>query len=99
MQNPHQTTEAESRSTLPRLRMLALACAALASTALARAIETTDAATGDMVDETVNLEKIAVTGERIESKNYKVQESLTATKTNTPLLDVPQSITIVTEQQ
>ncbi|MES1194908.1 MAG: TonB-dependent receptor plug domain-containing protein, partial [Opitutus sp.] len=56
-------------------------------------------ALGDVAEETVKLENISVTGERVESKNYKVQESLTATKTNTPLLDVPQSITIVTEQQ
>ncbi len=84
---------------MPLLRVLVLTCTALATPLLARLGEAKNAALGEMADETVKLEAISVIGERVESKNYKVQESLTATKTNTPLLDVPQSITIVTEQQ
>jgi catecholate siderophore receptor len=53
----------------------------------------------DPAEQPVQLESFAVTAQRTESKNYKVEHSLTATKTDTPLLDVPQSVTIVTEQQ
>ena len=49
--------------------------------------------------EPVQLDKVAVTGQRVESKNYKVEQSLTATKTSTALIDVPQSIAIVTGEQ
>jgi len=42
---------------------------------------------------------VQVAAQPVESKNYKVEQSHTATKTTTPLLDVPQSITIVSEQQ
>ena len=50
-------------------------------------------------EEPVKLSSFEVTAQQVESKNYKVEHSLTATKTDTPLLNVPQSITIVTEQQ
>jgi len=57
------------------------------------------AATADAEGPTIELESIAVTASRAESNNYKVEQSFTATKTNTPLLNVPQSISIVTEEQ
>lgn len=43
-----------------------------------------------------NIEHIQVTGEK---QQYKVQTTTTATKTNTLLRDIPQAITVVTEQQ
>lgn len=100
MQNLRSLAETESRlsSKIPSLRLAAAACACLAA-GLAHAATGIDTAVGEMADETVRLENMAVTGERVESRNYKAEESLTATKTNTPLLDVPQSVTIVTEQQ
>lgn len=42
------------------------------------------------------IEHIQVTGEK---QQYKVQTTTTATKTNTLLRDIPQAITVVTEQQ
>ncbi|HVZ63671.1 MAG TPA: TonB-dependent siderophore receptor [Lacunisphaera sp.] len=48
---------------------------------------------------TISLEKMEVTGQRAESKYYQVTESLSATKTPTALLDIPQSISIVTAEQ
>lgn len=43
-----------------------------------------------------NLEPIIVTGQ---SRGYVAVNSVTATKTDTPLLDVPQSINVVTREQ
>lgn len=40
-----------------------------------------------------------VTTTLVESINYKVENSATATKTSRPLIDVPQSIAIITKQQ
>lgn len=50
-------------------------------------------------EEPVTMAGVQVAAQPVESKNYKVEQSHTATKTTTPLLDVPQSITIVSEQQ
>lgn len=46
--------------------------------------------------EDVRIEHIEVKGEKL---NYKVQTTTTATKTNTLLRDIPQAITVLTEQQ
>ena len=100
MQTLHQITKAKSRSAqLCRTHLLALAFAAMAATALCGADDTTATTPGKTPDETLKLDDLTVTGERIESRNYKVEESYTATKTNTSLLNVPQSINIVTELQ
>lgn len=53
----------------------------------------------DAGSETIAFEKVEVTGQRAESKYYQVVESLSATKTPTALIDVPQSIAIVTGEQ
>ncbi len=84
---------------IPSPRLLALVAGLLAASVVSRAGDVVGAFTGEVSGETVKLDDIAVTAERVESKNYQVQNSFTATKTDTPLLDVPQSITIVTEQQ
>ncbi|MDX2187564.1 MAG: TonB-dependent siderophore receptor [Opitutaceae bacterium] len=47
--------------------------------------------------ETVVLEKLTVTGEG-ETSAYAVERSLSATRTHTPLVDVPQAITVVTRE-
>ncbi len=46
-------------------------------------------------DELLHLEKIAVNG-RKDVKHYSTQRSLTATKTDTALVDVPQAVTVIT---
>ena len=43
------------------------------------------------------MEKFAVTGQR-ESQTYSVNRSLTATKTDTPLVNVPQAVTVITRE-
>jgi len=48
--------------------------------------------------QTVELPQVQVTGELSGKDNYFVPVTTTATKTDTPLRDVPQSVTIVTRQ-
>lgn len=48
--------------------------------------------------ETVNLEKFEVVDERLAAEAYLTKRSLSATKTDAPLLDVPQSVTVVTRE-
>ena len=92
--------ETESR-TLTRVTCLAavslgsfsLPLACLAGTEIAP--QTNDEVSG----ETIQLENIEVTGQRAESKIYRVEQAVTATKTNTALVNVPQSLTIVSEEQ
>jgi catecholate siderophore receptor len=50
-------------------------------------------------DQPIALEKVEVTGQQAESKNYRVEPTGTATKTGTALVNVPQSLTIVSEEQ
>ena len=47
-------------------------------------------------DESKKIEHIEVKGE---AQSYKVEAISTATKTNTPLRDIPQAITVLTEEQ
>lgn len=72
---------------------LATASAFLSSAAMLR---------GDLLEpngQPVRLSDFEVSAQRVESTNYRVERSVTATKTDTPLLDVPQSISVVTERQ
>lgn len=48
--------------------------------------------------ETVNLDKFEVVDQRLAAEAYLTKRSLTATKTDAPLLDVPQSVTVVTRE-
>ena len=80
--------------TLPRLLALAalplgLAAAALAQTATTPSYLPTK-------EETVQLEKFLVNDQR--EKSYASRRSLTATKTDTALIDVPHSLTVVTRE-
>ncbi len=45
----------------------------------------------------VVLEKYEITGYR-DTQNYSIQHSLTATKTDTALVDVPQAVTVITRE-
>ena len=49
--------------------------------------------------EVVRLEPYEVAERRAESRDYRSEQSVTATRTDTPLNEVPQSITVVTEEQ
>jgi catecholate siderophore receptor len=50
-------------------------------------------------DDPIRLESFEVRGDRSRDENYKPDRTRTATKTDTPLQDVPQSITVVTSEQ
>lgn len=45
--------------------------------------------------DTVDLDKFEVHDERLSSEAYRTARTTTATKTDTPLLDVPQSVTVI----
>ncbi|MDR7039246.1 catecholate siderophore receptor [Methylobacterium sp. BE186] len=49
--------------------------------------------------EGVTLDQLSVEGQRGNTVGYLTKRSSTATKTDTPLLDTPQSVTVVTQQQ
>lgn len=68
---------------------LALSAALVSGSTFANATAATSA-------DDSTIEHIQVTGEK---QQYKVQTTTTATKTNTLLRDIPQAITVVTEQQ
>ena len=99
MKTPRQFIENESRLLAISLRLLVLVSAALTAAISSPGGESADASSGETAGETIKLEDLEITGQRAESKNYKVEQIVTATKTNTPLLDVPQSISIVSEEQ
>ncbi|MEA1831532.1 TonB-dependent siderophore receptor [Methylobacterium durans] len=50
-------------------------------------------------NESVTLDQLSVEGLRGNTVGYLTKRSSTATKTDTPLIDTPQSVTIVTQQQ
>lgn len=79
---------------LPHLRGLWLAgvaAAAMAGPALAKE------PIGEQ--QSTTLGEIVVTGERASRTSYAVDSSLSAMKTNTPLIDTPQSVTVVSLKQ
>jgi catecholate siderophore receptor len=47
--------------------------------------------------ETVQLDKFVVTGRR-EVASYVIKQTVTGTKTDTPLVNVPQSMTVITRE-
>ena len=85
-----------TRSSSP---ILAMVCLTFAAATAPLEAENNLVAYNDSNGQPVQLDSFEVVSSRAESKNYKAENSLTATKTNTALLDVPQSISIVTEEQ
>ena len=73
----------------------ALVCLALTL----HAASSTDPWFASAAERPLQLEPFAVKDHQTESESYRADQLLTATKTNTPLLNIPQSITVVTEQQ
>lgn len=79
-----------------RLTPIAMACLALLSP-LAHAESSAGAQADVETSAATNLPTVYVDGQTV--TGYSIKETSTATKTETPLKDVPQSITIVTEAQ
>lgn len=96
MNSSVSSIETKSRSQLSRSLRLAAAC--LAGTALAHAQDNATPSYLPPTQEAVLvLEKFAVNGER-SAHQYASDHSITATKTDTPLLNVPQAITVITRE-
>ncbi len=70
---------------------------ALAPTAIVVAQNTTTPSYLPSKDEVVQLEKFEVIGHR-DDQSYTVQRTITATKTDTSLVNVPQAITVITRE-
>ena len=70
--------------------------ASLPGSATPPALDSGEAAGGPRTRRPTTLDTVEVAGEQIEG--YDAERSSTATKTDTPLLDIPQSITVVTHQ-
>jgi len=79
--------------------LLASACAAgaLASDAWASSADAEWIAAA--AEQPVQLEKFSVTDRRTEADAYRTEQIVSATKTRTALLDVPQSISVVSAEQ
>lgn len=95
MQKSYSETETESRSLTRRALQLALIGCTLAAASVALA----DMAPSYLppANEVLQLEKLQVNGHNGKD-NYAVQRSITATKTDTALVDVPQAVTVVTRE-
>lgn len=76
-------------------RAVAATAAIILGTVGARGQETAAA----LAESPVALDKFEVQGERPGDKRYNAPSSLTATKTDTALVNLPQSLTVVTEAQ
>ncbi len=99
MKTSHPYIETGSRKINATFCLLCLAYTVFAPVSACHGDELADASYGDTASGTLQLEDIEITGQRAESENYRVEQIVTATKTNTALVDVPQSITIVSEEQ
>lgn len=95
MTNPRPTTRTESRAKFRPLFLLVLAGALLPSAT--RADDLTTPSYLPTKSPVLHLEKIAVNG-RKHTLSYSVQRTMTATKTDTALVDVPQAVTVITRE-
>jgi catecholate siderophore receptor len=95
MTNPRLLTRTESRAKFRHLCLLVFTGALLPTAA--RADDTTTPSYLPAKDHVLHLGKIAVNG-RKHDQNYSVQRTMTATKTDTALVDVPQAVTVITRE-
>ncbi|HRG55684.1 MAG TPA: TonB-dependent receptor plug domain-containing protein, partial [Lacunisphaera sp.] len=95
MNQPRSITETKSRPLTRRTIPLALACCAFAAAGVAQA----EMAPSYLppTNEILQLEKLQVNGHNGKD-SYAVQRSITATKTDTALVDIPQAVTVVTRE-
>ena len=49
--------------------------------------------------ETLELSPVDVQGERVESPRYQAPDATTATKTDTPIIETPQSVSVISAEQ
>lgn len=80
-------------SLLHRSRKFAIAAAVLAGIAAFGQVDSAD------LGEPTRLEPFTVRSERAREENYKADRISTATKTDTPLQEVPQAVSVVTQEQ
>jgi catecholate siderophore receptor len=73
--------------------------ASLASSPLLLAQNSSGASALRADDELVRLDRVEVSTDRARDENYKADRTRIGTKTDTPLQDIPQSISIVTQEQ
>ncbi len=95
MQNPRTAIETESRSSNRTALALALASITLSATAISRCESTPSYLPPSY--EVVHLEKFQVYGHS-DKESYSIQRSVTATRTDTALVDVPQAVTVITRE-
>jgi iron complex outermembrane recepter protein len=79
-----------------RSSSLRRAIGAISGTALAASLFAQSAPSSSKPDEVITLTPFSVTAE--ESTGYKVSTASTATRTNTALIDIPQTVDIVTKE-
>jgi len=84
------------RDTLVRFTLCAFSAAALTASLSAQTAAPAPAAAPEKKDEVLALQPFAVTAEK--STGYKVSSASTATRTNTALIDIPQTVDIVTKE-
>ena len=79
-----------------KLGLIPVALAVLSAGGSTLRAETAAAASAD---EVVKLSAVPVNTDRAHDENYKADRSRIGTKTDTPLQDIPQSISVVTQEQ
>jgi catecholate siderophore receptor len=94
MKKSCHATETQSRLNSPR-RLLGLAAAVCTAVTAATAALAPSYLPPE--EDVLHLDKIKVTGQSA-ANTYAIQRSVTATKTDTALLDVPQAVTVVTRE-
>jgi iron complex outermembrane recepter protein len=82
--------------TILRSRATRWLLAALPALLLPLRAQTTAAPASDSADDVVKLQPFSVTAEA--SSGYRVTSASTATRTNTPLIEIPQTVDIVTKE-
>lgn len=95
MQNLRPIIENESRSGSRAVLSFALTCITLAAATISRS-ETTPSYLPPN-NEIIQLEAFQVNGHS-DKDSYSIQRSVTATKTDTALVDVPQAVTVITRE-
>ncbi|MSU69912.1 MAG: TonB-dependent siderophore receptor [Opitutaceae bacterium] len=79
--------------------MMFFLCGLILSSLRANEAASTAASRPEKADEPVMLDRLEVNTDRARDEGYKADRTRIATKTDTPLQDVPQSMTVVTQEQ
>lgn len=95
MQNPRHTTETKSRSVPRTVLSLTLTCLSLCGAVSSRSDATPSYLPPS--HEVIHLEAFQIYGHS-DKQSYSIQRSVTATRTDTALVDVPQAVTVITRE-